>query len=228
MKYLDTVPAVFLERKNRFVALVQTEGQILPVHVKNTGRLKELLQRGNPVMLQKAKDPSRKTGYDLISVRKDPLGWVNIDSQACNLVVREWLEGGNSCFPAITALKQEYAYGSSRMDFYLESDDRKILMEVKGCTLQIGGKGYFPDAPTQRGVRHLQELIKARQEGYEAYIAFVIAVPGAKAVYPNDRTQPEFGIVLEKAFQEGVEILYLTCRIGCDELTVTGWKQRRR
>ena len=228
MRYPDMVPAVFLERKNRFVALAEVGGQTLPVHVKNTGRLKELLQPGTEVMLQKASDPSRKTGYDLISVRKDPLGWVNIDSQACNLVVREWLDGENSCFPRITALKQEYVYGSSRMDFYLESESRKILMEVKGCTLQIDGKGYFPDAPTQRGVKHLQELIEARREGYETYIAFVIAVPGVEVVYPNDRTHPEFGIALEKAFQEGVEILYLTCRIGGDELTVTGWKQRRR
>ena len=228
MRYPDMVPAVFLERKNRFVALAEVGGQTLPVHVKNTGRLKELLQPGTAVMLQKASDPSRKTGYDLISVRKDPLGWVNIDSQACNLVVREWLETGNSCFPDISCLKQEYVYGSSRMDFYLESEGRKILMEVKGCTLQIDGKGYFPDAPTQRGVKHLQELIEARREGYETYIAFVIAVPGVEVVYPNDRTHPEFGGALGKAFQEGVEILYLTCRIGSDELTVTGWKQRRR
>ena len=205
MKYDNIVPGIFRKRINRFVAIVEIDGKEESVHVKNTGRCRELLQDGVKASLQKCSNPSRKTRYDLIAVYREGCGWVNLDSQACNQVVREWLEAGNqqvsletrgsrnqqvpsetrgfgapfSLFPGISFLKPEYSYGRSRVDFYLECAERRILIEVKGCTLAIGGRGYFPDAPTERGVKHLQELVSAGKEGYESYVAFVIAIPAS-------------------------------------------------
>jgi len=220
MKYENTCFATFLERCNRFSALVEINNVREIVHVKNTGRCRELLQPGKTVVLQRVQNSARKTQYDLISVYKDSLGWVNIDSQAPNHVVREWLESGESIFHKIDYVKPEVSFGQSRMDFYLECGHRRILMEVKGCTLEVDGVGYFPDAPTQRGVRHLRELVAAIKEGYECYIAFVIAMPGVTQVRPNVKTHPEFAEALKEASAAGVQVLHLPCEVGPSEITV--------
>jgi sugar fermentation stimulation protein A len=220
MRYKNTTDARFIERLNRFVAHVELDGRIEKVHVKNTGRLKELLIPGADVVLARTDNPARKTQYDLIVVYKSGLGWVNIDSQAPNQVVKEWLESSPMPFENITLLKQEYTYGRNRVDFYLESGPRKILIEVKGCTLEIDGIGYFPDAPTERGVRHLHDLSKAAQQGYECYLAFVITIPGVRRVLPNVKTHPEFGAALEAAVEARVRVLYLPCNVSPDELSV--------
>lgn len=221
MRYEHTVLGEFLDRPNRFVAHVLLENQIETVHVKNTGRCKELLLPGVRVVLQKSENPARKTAYDLIAVFKDGLGWVNIDSQVPNTLVKEWLESGRSVFgKEITFLKPEYTYGDSRVDFYLECGERKILLEVKGCTLELEGQGYFPDAPTKRGTKHLLELEGAVCEGYECYIAFVIAMPGVTVVHGNEKTDPKFAMELEQAKKKGVQVLMLPCQVQTDEITI--------
>ena len=221
MKYENVVLAEFRLRMNRFTATVLLDGREEVVHVKNTGRLRELLLPGAEVALTPGVGSARKTRYDLISVRKPGLGWVNIDSQACNRVAEEWLAGSPAPFSSVRLIRPEYTYGGSRFDFYLESADRKILMEVKGCTLEREGVGYFPDAPTARGVKHLHELQKAAGEGYECFLAFVIAMPGVKRVLPNIETHPEFGQALREAMAASVRVLYLPCRVEPDELTVS-------
>ncbi|MBE6932168.1 MAG: DNA/RNA nuclease SfsA [Ruminococcaceae bacterium] len=220
MKYENTVYGKFIERLNRFSALVEINGLVETVHVKNTGRCRELLLKGVRIVLQRAQNPVRKTRYDLISVYKDGLGWVNIDSQAPNHVVREWLKSGQSPFGTVDVLKPEFTYGSSRVDFYLERGQQRVLMEVKGCTLEMDGIGYFPDAPTQRGIKHLQELTKAAGEGFECCIAFVIAMPGVTEVRPNVQTHPEFGEAMKKAIAAGVQVLHLPCLVGPDMLSI--------
>lgn len=220
MKYENIEAARFISRQNRFVAQVEISGKVETVHVKNTGRCKELLLKGSDVILCKSDNPNRKTQYDLIAVYKAGLGWVNIDSQAPNQVVKEWLEGKPAPFRDAELLKPEYAYGKSRVDFYLECPGRKILMEVKGCTLEIDGIGYFPDAPTTRGVKHLRELANAAKNGYECYIAFVIAMPKVEKVLPNVATHPEFGTALKEAAAAGVKVLYLICDATPDSLSV--------
>ena len=220
MKYKNTIPEKFIDRPNRFIAHVDIDGKIEIVHVKNTGRCKELLLPGVDVTLALSDNPKRKTKYDLISVYKNGIGWINIDSQAPNVVVKEWLESKRSPFKDITLLHPEYTYGNSRVDFYLECDERKIFIEVKGCTLEIDKVGYFPDAPTERGVKHLHELAGAVKDGYECYIAFVIAMNGITKVLPNVETHPEFGIALDEAEKAGVKILYLPCEVKPDELII--------
>lgn len=221
MKYKNITYAKFIDRKNRFIAHVEIDGKIETVHVKNTGRCKELLLPESNVILTKIDNKTRKTQYDLVSVYKDGLGWVNIDSQAPNQVVKEWLNNQSSLFKNITLLKPEYTYGKSRMDFYLECDFRKILIEVKGCTLEIDNVGYFPDAPTERGVKHLYELAGAVEKGYECYLAFVIAMPGVQKVLPNVKTHPEFGKALEEAIEAGVKVIYFPCNVLPDELSIS-------
>lgn len=220
MNYTNTIEGIFIDRPNRFIAHVNINGIVETVHVKNTGRCKELLCPGVRVILEISNNPNRKTKYDLITVYKKGLGWINIDSQVPNTVVREWLQSGNSIFNDINYLKPEYTYGKSRVDFYLECEDRKVLIEVKGCTLEIDKAGFFPDAPTSRGVKHLRELSQAIQSGYETYIAFVIAMPEITKVYPNGVTDPAF----EKAFYEakaaGVKILYLPCTVRPDSIQI--------
>lgn len=208
MKYERTVKGKFYRRLNRFIAEVYVEGKLETVHVKNTGRCAELLLPDAEVVLEIADQPKRKTKYDLICVYKQGLGWVNIDSQAPNKVVREWLEMQN-----YTWIRPEYTYGSSRVDFYMERGTEKYLMEVKGCTLEIDGIGYFPDAPTERGVKHLRELTQAAEQGYHCIIGFVIAMEGVDVVRPNRATHPEFGEALDIAREAGVQILYLGCRV---------------
>ena len=220
MKYTNQYPAIFISRPNRFIATVDIEGTIETVHVKNTGRCRELLIPGVKVMLEKSNNPDRKTKYDLVMVYKENLGWVNIDSQMPNALVREWLESEPEEFSGLTLIKPEYTYGDSRVDFYLERGDEKILIEVKGVTLEIDGIGYFPDAPTERGVKHIRELIKAKREGYEAYIAFVIQMNGIKEVRANMNTHREFGVALEEAQKAGVKVLMLECNVRENEIKI--------
>lgn len=215
MQYKNTIHGKFLSRPNRFIAQVEIEGKPETVHVKNTGRCLELLLPGADVVLEISDNPNRKTKYDLISVYKENLGWVNIDSQAPNKVVKEWLEKQN-----FTKIKPEYTYGASRIDFYMEKGEEKYLMEVKGCTLEIDGIGYFPDAPTERGVKHLRELAKAAKQGHHCYAAFVIQMEHIHEVRPNVTTHPEFGTALEEAITAGVQVLQLECSVTEDTLTI--------
>ena len=214
MKYAHVCPAVFLERPNRFIAHVELDGRRETVHVKNTGRCRELLVPGCQVFLSAAENPRRRTAWDLIAVRKSSGLLVNIDSQAPNAAVREWLRG-------FDAVRPEYVYGGSRLDFFLERGGERLLMEVKGCTLEIGGVGYFPDAPTERGAKHLRELTGALREGYRALLAFVIQMDGVTEVRPNAPTDPAFAAALAEAAAAGVEILYLPCHVEPDELRIT-------
>ena len=220
MNYQNVCLARFVERRNRCVALVELDGREESVHVKNTGRLRELLIPGRKVALAAASNPARKTRYDLIAAEKPGLGWVNIDSQACNQVVCEWLETRPAPFDGLTLVQPEYTYGNSRFDFYLEQGARRGLMEVKGCTLEVGCVGYFPDAPTDRGTKHLRELAIAAQAGYDCYIAFVIAMPGVRRVLPNEQTDPAFAKTLTDAMAAGVRVLYLACEVSADEIVI--------
>ena len=216
MKYHAITEGRFLDRPNRFVAHVCIDSVTHTVHVKNTGRCKELLLPGAAVRLERSDNPNRKTQYDLVAVLKEGLGWVNIDSQAPNYVVKEWLETQH-----FDLLKPEYTYGNSRVDFYMERGDQKYLLEVKGCTLEVDGIGYFPDAPTIRGVKHLRELTQAQSAGYQCAVAFVIQMPGITEVRPNIITQPEFGAAWDDAVKAGVKILFLPCSIGRDTLSIS-------
>ena len=215
MKYQNIVPAVFLERPNRFLARVAIGGETQTVHVKNTGRCRELLRPGAEVYLTAPGTPGRKTDYDLIAVRKETGALFNIDSQAPNAAAMEWLktQGFDKIVP-------EYRFGDSRIDFYMERKNEKHLMEVKGCTLEIGGVGYFPDAPTERGEKHVRELIRAQNEGYRAVLAFVIQTGGVAEVRPNAATDPAFAKAVADAMQAGVTVLHLPCRVTPDSLTV--------
>lgn len=215
MHYENIIHGEFVSRPNRFIAKVIVEGKEETVHVKNTGRCKELLLPGSDVILEISDNPNRKTKYDLISVYKEGLGLVNIDSQAPNKVVKEWLER-----QGYDTIKPEYTYGNSRLDFYMEKAGEKYLLEVKGCTLEIDGVGYFPDAPTERGVKHLRELAKAAGEGYHAMAVFVIQMEGVQEVRPNVATHEEFGVALKEAQEAGVEVLPLCCKVTEDELWI--------
>ena len=215
MKYKNVIPASFLERPNRFIAKVEIYGTVETVHVKNTGRCKELLLPGAEVYLAEGDNPNRKTKYDLIAVRKENGLLVNIDSQAPNQVVKEWLEQGK-----YDRIVPEYRYGDSRIDFYMECGTDRFLMEVKGCTLEIDGIGYFPDAPTERGVKHIRELAKASQAGFHAVLAFVIQMDGITEVRPNIITHPEFGTALGEAKAAGVKVLFLQCHVETDSLEI--------
>lgn len=215
MKYRQVVTGIFIDRPNRFVAHVNIDDTIQTVHVKNTGRCKELLIPGVRVYLSVADNPARKTKYDLIAVEKAGFGLINIDSQAPNAVVKEWLAGQDYDY-----IKPEYTYGDSRIDFYMEKGNDKFLMEVKGCTLEIDGVGYFPDAPTERGVKHLRELATACALGYKCMLAFVIQMEGIHQVLPNVDMHPEFGQAMEEAKEAGVEILFLECKLGKDSLKI--------
>ena len=227
MKYENVIRAEFIERRNRFAALVRHAGGEELVHVKNTGRLGELLLPGAQIALTPAAGLGRKTRFDLVSVRKPGLGWVNIDAQACNAVAAEWLAQKCAPFSDVRFIRPEYRYGESRFDFYMEGEERRILLEVKGCTLERDGIGYFPDAPTERGVKHLRELAGAAGDGYESFLAFVIAMPGVTKVLPNVQTHPAFGTALDEAVAAGVRVLYLTCRVEPDELTVVSCVEDR-
>ena len=215
MKYNNITRAIFLDRPNRFIANVDIEGHIETVHVKNTGRCKELLIPGCEVWLNAPGTPGRKTKYDLVAVRKNNGILFNIDSQAPNKVVNEWLQVQN-----YDTVVPEYTYGDSRIDFYMTRGEEQFLMEVKGCTLEVDGIGYFPDAPTERGVKHLRELTKATKDGYKAMLTFVIQMDGVSEVRPNIKTHPEFGTALAEAKATGVEVLFLKCHVEPDLLEI--------
>lgn len=219
MTYPNSIPARFLSRPNRFVAQVELDGVETTVHVKNTGRCRELLVPGARVWLVKSDNPSRKTAYDLVAVEKgDRL--INMDSQAPNAVFGEWAQAG--CFvPGLTLLKPEYKHGDSRFDFYWEAGDRKGFVEVKGVTLEQNGAVYFPDAPTQRGIKHLHGLIDCLDEGYEAAVCFVIQMEQAYFFSPNDETHPAFGEALRQAHAAGVRVLALSCSVTPDSLSIS-------
>ncbi len=215
MKYREIVTGIFIDGPNRFVAHVDIEGSIHTVHVKNTGRCKELLLPSVIVYLAVSDNPVRKTKYDLVAVEKEGFGLINIDSQAPNAVVKEWLQGQDYDY-----IKPEYIYGNSRIDFYMEKNKDKYLIEVKGCILEIDGIGYFPDAPTERGVKHLRELVTAVTLGYKCILAFVIQMEGVHQVRPNIETHPEFGQAMEEAIEAGVEIQFLECKVTKDSLEI--------
>lgn len=216
MQYQNVKNGIFISRPNRFIAVVEIDGREEMVHVKNTGRCRELLLPKSRVVLCPSENKNRKTRYDLIAVYKKGLGLVNIDSQAANQAVKEWLS-----LQGYDLIRPEYAYGKSRLDFYLEKGKRKILMEVKGCTLEIDGVGYFPDAPTQRGVRHVKELTRAVSEGYECFVVFVIQMPKVNAVYPHAAMDPAFAEAMKKAREAGVKVLCLPCAVSRNRLVVT-------
>lgn len=263
MKYGETCRGIFFKRPNRFIAQVLIDDEETTVHVKNTGRCKELLVPGATVILERAENPNRKTPYDLIAVYKGSapvpadgeeaasgsagvvspgsakavdsgsagvvsLGsgeegtsgsfdfLINMDSQAPNKVVGEWLAG-----QGFDLVKPEYTYGKSRVDFYMERGGDRYLLEVKGCTLEIDGIGFFPDAPTQRGVKHLNELAGAIAQGYHCAVAFAIQMEGITQVLPNVGTHPEFGEALAHAKEAGVEVLCLPCVVKEDELAIS-------
>lgn len=215
MEYSNITRGTFIKRPNRFIAEVNIDGRKEIVHVKNTGRCKELLVPGSEVWLTAPGTPGRKTKYDLVAVRKSTGVLFNIDSQVPNTVVKEWLQKQD-----YSLVKPEYRYGDSRIDFYMEKDDEKFLMEVKGCTLEEDGIGYFPDAPTERGVKHIGELIKAKKEGYRAILSFVIQMEGVSEVRPNIAMQPEFGNAWNKALKAGVEIWFLKCKVDKGSLSI--------
>ena len=215
MKYENITRGTFLKRPNRFIAEVDIDGHKETVHVKNTGRCKELLIPGCEVWLTAPRASNRKTKYDLIAVRKKNGLLINIDSQAPNKVVKEWLDGGE-----YDMIIPEYTYGDSRIDFYIERADERILMEVKGCTLEKDGIGYFPDAPTERGIKHIRELVRAKGEVYHAILAFVIQMDGIYEVRANVATHPEFGTALDEAKIAGVEVIFLPCHVEPDSLEI--------
>ena len=218
MQYGKILPARFLSRPNRFVARVEAEGEELVCHVKNTGRCRERLVPGATVWLEESPNPSRKTKFDLIAVEKgDRL--INMDAQAPNKVFGEWAAAGGFR-EGLTLLRPETTYGSSRFDFYWESSKSRGFVEVKGVTLEEDGVVRFPDAPTLRGVKHLDELAKAREAGYEAAVCFVIQMENVRWFAPNDETHPEFGQALRRAAQAGVEILAMDCAVTPQSLTM--------
>lgn len=220
MKYKNTVMGRFVDRPNRFIAHVLIDNVIETVHVKNTGRCRELLIPGVLVVLEKSDNESRKTAYDLVMVHKEGIGWVNIDSQMPNYLVNEWLQNKTEMFSDITFIKPEYKYGDSRIDFYMEGPERKVLMEVKGVTLEREGVCYFPDAPTERGIKHIHELIKAKNDGYETYLAFVIQMNGVSLVKANVGTHKAFGDALDAAIEAGVNVLMLQCFVDSDSIFI--------
>ncbi len=213
MQYQNTILGKFIDRPNRFIAHVEVDGKVETVHVKNTGRCKELLLPGCDVVLEVSDKPERKTKYDLIATYKKAQkpggfeGWINIDSQSPNKAAKEWFQKQDFSY-----IKPEYVYGDSRIDFYMERGEEKYLVEVKGCTLEVDGVGYFPDAPTERGVKHLHELTKAVEKGFHTAIAYVIQMEGIKEVRPNASMHPEFALAVEDAKRAGVEVNVIKLR----------------
>ena len=218
MIYNNIKQGIFHERPNRFIAIVEIDGKLEKCHVKNTGRCKELLIKGVVVYVQEASNTNRKTRYDLISVLKgDRI--INMDSQVPNRAVYDWIVEGNY-FKSITHIQREKTFGRSRFDIYLETDNKKVFIEVKGVTLEEDNTAMFPDAPTTRGVKHINELTRSIEEGYEAYVIFVIQMEGIEKFMPNDRTHPEFGDALREARDKGLNILAYDCIVKPDSITM--------
>lgn len=219
MKYNEIIPAKFIERPNRFIAYVDIAGERTKVHVKNTGRCRELLKEQAQVYLEKSDNPNRSTAYDLVAVRKDGR-MVNMDSGAPNKVVEEWLRAGG-LFQDISLVRPETVFGNSRFDFYVESaSGTKAFIEVKGVTLENDQVAAFPDAPSERAVKHVEELIEAHKQGYDAYLIFVVQMKDVKYVEPNRKTQPAFGEAIQNARNAGVRLLAYDCIVGEDSLRI--------
>ena len=242
MKYNQVVPGIFLQRPNRFIAHILINGKEEVCHVKNTGRCRELLIPGCTVYCAVSDNLQRKTKFDLIAVEKNIESQmvfanagtpfqkikespetnstllVNMDSQAPNVAVKEWLQSDASPFQKIDFMKPEYKYGNSRFDFYLECNNRKIFLEVKGVTLEDNGIVLFPDAPTERGVKHVRELIRCLEEGFETYVLFVVQMERAMYFTPNRKTHPQFADALCEAKNAGVQLLAYTCKVTPDEM----------
>jgi sugar fermentation stimulation protein A len=218
MKYNKIIKGTFVERPNRFVAYVNIDGKEETVHVKNTGRCKELLVKGATVYLSDEESITRKTKYDLICVEKQKR-LINIDSQAPNKIFEQWVRDGKF-LKDITKIKPECKYKNSRFDFYIETKTQKVFVEVKGVTLEENGVVKFPDAPTLRGIKHINELVEAKDEGYECYVVFIIQMANVKHFEPNYKTHKEFGEALERAKENGVNILALDCSVTPDSVEV--------
>ncbi|MGN0595264.1 MAG: DNA/RNA nuclease SfsA [Hominimerdicola sp.] len=218
MKYKNIKKAVFCKRPNRFIAICEVNGCEEVVHVKNTGRCRELLIKGATVFLEENNSPARKTKYDLISVVKDGR-LINMDSQSPNKVFGEWAKSGKFV-PDITMIKPECKYLNSRFDFYIETQHKKIFVEVKGVTLENNGVVMFPDAPTERGLKHITELIDAKKNGYEAYVFFVIQMENVKYFTPNAVTHKAFADKLKECRSAGVNILAYDCIVTEDSISI--------
>lgn len=233
MRYPKIRKAIFLDRPNRFIAHVLLEGKIQTVHVKNTGRCKELLVPDATVYLEESDNPARKTKYDLIAVEKvvtdertasQKTILINMDSQAPNKVAAEWISNNKAYFPNLTLLKPEYTLGDSRFDFYAEYEDNdglhhKSLIEVKGCTLEKDGVALFPDAPTLRGLKHVRELTTFSKSGdYECMVLIIVQMKGCKYFTPNQETHPDFADALKEAKAAGVKIIAVECDVTPDTL----------
>lgn len=217
MQYTNMTPGVFLARPNRFIAHVEIGGQTEVVHVKNTGRCRELLPVGAEVWCQKSDNPARKTKYDLITVRKGHR-LINMDSQAPNHAAGEWLASGG--LGEVEELRSETFHGDSRFDFSFLLKGKKCFLEVKGVTLETDGVCAFPDAPTERGAKHLRGLTQAAKEGYGAYVLFVIQMADVSYLHPNDATDPNFGAALREAAANGVQVLAVDCEVTVDEMRI--------
>ena len=213
MKYKNMVQGQFLSRPNRFIAHVRIDGKEEVCHVKNTGRCRELLQPGTTVWCERSANPNRKTALDLIAVQKGER-LINMDSQAPNIAARRWLEAGG--LGEISNLRSEVIHEDSRFDLSFEKDGKNCFLEVKGVTLEHDGVCAFPDAPTTRGVKHLKGLQKAVQDGFGAYVLFVIQMPDVKYLHPNDATDPDFGNALREAARAGVTVLAMDCAVAPD------------
>ena len=218
MQYRNVIPALFIDRPNRFIANVQTEEGIQRVHVKNTGRCRELLIPDATVYLEEGDNPNRKTRYDLIAVDKNG-HLINMDSQAPNRLFAEWAASGGF-LPDVTRIRGEYTYGASRLDFCLETGKGLHLVEVKGVTLEENGVARFPDAPTERGVKHIKELQKAVESGLEATLFFVVQMEGILHVELNDATHPAFGAALREAAAAGVHVKAYDCSVAADSVSI--------
>ena len=218
MRYQNMVSGVFRSRPNRFIAHVEIGGEMQVVHVKNTGRCRELLVPGCRVWCQRADNPARKTQFDLIAVEKG-LRLINMDSQAPNRAAGEWLASGG--LGEIDNLRPETTHGDSRFDFSFTRAGNPCFLEVKGVTLEADGVCAFPDAPTQRGAKHLRGLAEAARQGYGAYVLFVIQMEDVKYLHPNDRTDPAFGTALREAAQHGVQVLAVQCRVTPESMEIT-------
>ncbi len=223
MKYQSVKNAVFISRPNRFIAHVMLDGNITTVHVKNTGRCKELLIPGCTVYLSESENPNRKTKYDLIAVEKERVDkstlCINIDSQAPNTVAEEWLKKGG-LFSKTAMIRREVIFGRSRFDLYVEDGRRRAFIEVKGVTLEKDGLALFPDAPTQRGIKHISELMEANRQGYETYILFVIQMKEIHCFTPNRDTHLEFAQILKTASECNVKILAMDCIVTPNSIEI--------
>ncbi len=219
MNYLNIRSASFIDRPNRFIARILLDGRVEICHVKNTGRCRELLLPGAAVFVQEFDNTSRKTKYDLIGVMKGER-MINMDSQVPNKVFKEWMEKGNF-LKDIALIKPEARFGKSRFDFYVETDKDRIFIEVKGVTLEKDNIVLFPDAPTERGVKHIRELMECVDEGYKAYVVFIVQMKGVKYFTPNSETHQAFAQIIRLAQLKGVQVMAYDCEVGNNFITVS-------